>query len=119
MAAARDIFLQRNEDFQEGWSLTRDDDTPIDLTECVLAGHVRAPLDNSTLVASFEIEITDAANGEATLKLAASEGSALAAYGNPIQVARLPYDIRLIYPDGSPLVLVVGTVVLSRGNTHT
>src|SRR5690349_20501716 len=118
MAAQRDIFLQRNEDFQEGWSLLHDDDATIDLTECVLAGHVREPLDNTTLVASFDIEITDAPNGEATLKLAASEGSALAAYGNPIQVARLPYDIRLIYPDGSPLVLVVGHLMLSRGNTH-
>lgn len=117
MAALYDIHLQRNDDWQEGWTI-RQRDVPVDLTDCVLAGHVRAPLDNTTLIASFDIDITDAANGEATLTLKGSEGSPLSAYGNAIQNARLPYDIRLTYPDGLHLVLVTGTITLSRGNTH-
>lgn len=118
MAACRDIHLRRNEALKENWAIVTDDG-PIDLTGCMIAGHVRSTLDNTVLIEAFVIEVTDAVNGELTLTLDASEGSALSAYGNPIQVACLPYDIRLTYPDNLPIVLVAGRIILSRGTTHS
>jgi hypothetical protein len=118
MAAPYDIALQRGEDWSVGWQLCESDDSPIDLTDCVIAGQVRPTLDNTALIATFDAEVTDPLNGEITLTLKASEGSPLYAYGNALQVTRLPFDIRLIYPDESPRFLIAGHVVLSRGVTH-
>lgn len=115
MPTRLDIPLQRNED----WSRTlyvSANGAPIDLADMTVAMQVRDKLTHS-LVASAECEISDAANGEITVLLKSSEGSSLGSYGNAIQTANLPYDIRITESDGFQTVLFAGLIILSRGET--
>jgi len=117
MPAHMNIYLQRNEDYAASWTFTDDADQPIDLTDITIALQVRDKL-SQTLIASAEIDVTDAAAGEADIILRASEGAALAAYGAPIQTANLHYDVRLTDSEGVHLIVVSGLVILSRGETR-
>jgi len=118
MAAQSDIYLQRNEDYVRRWVLTSTDDAPLDITGCTITLQVKSRVDNSTVIATGEIGIIDAENGEIEVRLHGSSGHPLSTYGSPLQVENLRYDVLLIYPDGIHMPLVTGTVVLSRGTTQ-
>jgi hypothetical protein len=115
MPARLDIYLQRNEDWSRSLYVSAAGQ-PIDLTGMTVAMQVRDKL-AQTLVASATCELSDPTNGEITVTLKASEGSALASYGNPIQTANLPYDIRITENDGFQTILFAGLVILARGET--
>jgi hypothetical protein len=116
MPACMDIALRRNEAFSRTIFIADDTGAPIDLTGATLAMQVRDKVAQA-LIATADIEITDGANGEITITLDASAGSALNSYGNPIQAAQLPYDLRMVDTDGTPVDLIAGLITLSRGET--
>jgi hypothetical protein len=116
MPTRLDIALQRNENWARTVSIVDDQDIALDLTGCVLAKQVRDKLAQS-LITSASIAVLDPTSREVQMTLRASEGSALAAYGNAIQPAILPFDCRLTDPDGVSVVLFTGNIILSRGET--
>jgi len=121
MACQLNIAVQRNEDYAQGWNITDDADLPIDLTGMGIALQVRDRLSNGTLIATAEIDVTDAEAGQFDVILRCLDENGaptpLGAYGNPIQPAELPYDLRITDADGVHLVLATGLVLLSRGKT--
>jgi hypothetical protein len=123
MAAQLNICLQRNEDWSRTLYLKADlggsgNYEPIDLTGMTIAMQVRDKI-TQALIAQADLEVNDAANGEVTVTLLASEGSPLSAYGSAIQNINLPYDLRITDGDGLHTVLFGGQIILSRGETTT
>jgi ABC-type phosphonate transport system ATPase subunit len=116
MAERVDIYLQRNEDWGRSLFVTDIDDNPIDLTGMTVGMQVRDKL-TQALVETATATIVDAPGGEVSVILRASPGSALSAFGEPIQVANLHYDCRITDSDGFDTILFGGVVVLSRGET--
>lgn len=118
MPACMDIALRRNEAFYRTIVIADDTGAPIDLTGVTIAMQVRDKV-TQALIATADIEISDAENGEITVTLDASAGSDLNGYGNPIQTTQLSYDLRMTDTDGIPVDLIAGLVILSRGETTT
>jgi hypothetical protein len=115
MPARLDIPLQRNEDWSRTITVAAEGE-PIDLTGMTIAMQVRDKL-SQFLVAEAECDVTDPVNGEVTITLKASAGSPLSTYGAAIQLANLPYDLRVTESDGFQTVLFAGNVILTRGET--
>jgi len=118
MAAQLDITIARNETWARTFQVCDGDGNPVDITGTTLAGQVKSRTDNDATVASFTCAIFNAANGEFSVKLDATEGSALNGYGSPIQTENLAYDIRWTAGGGTKIDLVRGKIVLLRGVTQ-
>lgn len=109
-----DIRVNRNGDYNEGWSLA-DDDGPIDLTGCALDLFVRTTAGQGAILYSAELAIVDAPSGEFDILIT---GSAFAGVPGAAEVVRLAYDIRLTYPDGVKAIPVEGQILLTPGATY-
>lgn len=118
MAARLDIYVARNEHWGRSVRLLNADRTPIDLTGCTIQMQIKSRTDNAAIVATGECIIDRAETGEFTIRLNAAEGSALGEYGDQLQTANLPYDVRLVDGDGFKLDLLSGVVILNRGVTR-
>lgn len=118
MAASIDIPLRRNEVWGRTLTLSDPSGQPYDLTGATAQFHVRSRLDNSALVASGAVDLSDAVSGKLSVTLRADEGQPLYSYGNPLQTSNLPFDIRIKLPSGIKRDLVAGVVILTRGISH-
>lgn len=117
MAARMDIALQRNEDWARTFIVTAGGE-PVDLTGWSAEMQIKSRVDNATIIATADCSIDAPTAGLIDVHVAASEGSPLNSYGSPIQTENLPYDLRLIDPDGNKIALVGGIIILTRGVTQ-
>lgn len=116
MAASMNIDLRRNEDWARLFTVS-DPSTglPLDISDWAFQMQVKTRVDNNTTIAAAAFETVDGLNGKFQATLLSSEGSALNAYGSPIQTENLAYDIRATLPSGLKRTLVSGVIILGRG----
>ena len=112
--------LQRNDTYQEGWSLAAADGTPFDLTDCTLEADVcRVAGDNAPIVTIAEQSSSNVTGlhvasprtlGTWTMTLLGSE---FAGVGSDQEVLKLSYDLRLVDGDGLSFVYARGTITIT------
>ncbi|MBO9380461.1 hypothetical protein GG804_27230 [Sphingomonas histidinilytica] len=114
MPARFDIAMQRNEDFGCALEVTDNSGAAIDLTGWSLAFTVKERLSDTGVLQTGDVEFIDAATGWINLRLQ-GPGAALGAYGDLLLTYELPFDLVATAPDGAPMALFAGYVILSRG----
>jgi len=115
-----DIEVPRNGHYQENWQIRAIDFDadgkiiypPIDLTGHTLELDVRLSAGQGSVVASADIDIWDAVNGNVTITLAGANFSSVQGVA---EIVKLAYDLKDIYPDGIIKVYPRGNVLLIPG----
>lgn len=105
-----DIEVPRNGDYFGEWRLTDDAGEPIDLTGHALSMIARATGGDPVIVASATIAITEAANGQFTVRW---HGADFDQYGDPFARSDAAYDLKQVYPDGIILIPVRGQLYIT------
>lgn len=100
-------------------SMLNPDETPVDLTGCVLQGHIRKKALDNTVVTSLAITITEPVNGRYVFGLS-GEATSLIVAGESIKdpVSKYVWDMELIDANLRVIPVYYGDVSVFREVTR-
>lgn len=95
------------------------DQTPMDLTSCLVRGQIRKKALDADVVQAFTCIITDAAAGKFSFELSDTETAAIVAGESTAQAAsKYVYDMELVDSTGRVIPLMYGNVTMFREVTR-
>ena len=112
-AARNNIVIEQGSTFIDAFQLQNNDGTFENITGSTFSGKIRKSPENSTVIATFNGSITDAANGKFQMSLTAAITAAITAddSGDCKRVATcFVYDYEQLKSDGTVTRLVQGKV---------
>lgn len=106
MAAFVELYIDKGTSFQNKITLTDDTtNTSINLSGYSASSQLRRSYYSTNASANLVCSVTDAANGEITMSLAAANTSNLKA-------GRYVFDLKTVAPNGSIARVLEGTIVV-------
>ncbi len=112
-AGILDITIEQGATFSRTINYTDSEGEPIDLTGCTIAAQIRQSFSSSTAYA-FTMTLTDAAEGEFTWVMSATNTALI----NATAKAKWVYDVEITYPSGIVERILQGSCDVSQQVTR-
>lgn len=113
--ANSDIVIKQGSTLSFVCTLTNDDSSPVNLTNCTLRGQIRKNA-SSALTVAFSFTVTNAAQGQFTFGLTDTQTAALAAdmITEDAYASLYDYDIELVDSSNNVIPLMYGKAKVFR-----
>lgn len=113
------LNIRQGATFSSTVTLANPDTTPVDLTGATVRGQIRQKALDVTVVATFDVTVTDAVNGEFEFGLTDEVTAAIAAGEQPTEETSLyVWDIEMEDSAGRVIPLFYGIVTVLREVTR-
>jgi len=104
--AYAELTLDQGTTFETTIDLTSDDGTALNVTNCVFTSQIRKSYYSSNATANLVVTITNAANGNVKMSLAAANTA-------NIKAGRYLYDLKMTTPGGVTSRVVEGIITVT------